>query len=121
MIIVLKYEAELVSILSRRNYESVLQRLAQIVVDTVRLEDKAYSIDNKGSLAVILTCDKAGGEIAMRRIRSRISEKNAFEGITDAAIKVEVKIAFMEYNKEQFGNDMIQFKQRVENELQYDV
>lgn len=121
MIIVLKYEAELVSILSRRNYESVLQRLAQIVVDTVRLEDKAYSIDNKGSLAVILTCDKAGSEIAMRRIRSRISEKNAFEGITDAAIKVEVKIAFMEYDKEQFGNNMIQFKQRVENELQYDV
>lgn len=121
MIIVLKYEAELASILSRHNYESVIQKLAQIVVDTVRLEDKAYSIDNKGSLAIILTCDKTGSEIVMRRLRNRISEKDAFAGITDAAVKVEVKMACLEYDKEQYGSNMILFKQRVENELQYDV
>jgi GGDEF domain-containing protein len=121
MIIVLKYEAELASILSRHNYESVIQKLAQIVVDTVRVEDKTYSIDSKGSLGVILTCDKAGSEIAIRRLRNRISEKDAFAGITDTAIKIEVKMACLEYDSEQFGNNMILFKQRVENELQYDV
>lgn len=121
MIIVLKYEAELKSILSRQNYEHVIQRLAELVVDTVRVEDKTYSIDQKGSLAVILTCDKEGSEIAMRRIRSRISSQDAFSGITDASIKIEVKMASLEYNKEIYENNMILFKQRVENELQYDV
>ncbi|WP_394524233.1 hypothetical protein [Lacrimispora sp. JR3] len=121
MIIVLKYEAELASILSRQNYERVIQRLAQIVVDTVRAEDKTYSIDQKGSLAIIMTCDKTGSEIAMRRLKSRISEKDAFSGITDAAIKIDVKIASLEYDKEAFGDNMLLFKQRVENELQYDV
>lgn len=121
MIIVLKYEAELASILSRRNYELVIQKLSQIVVDTVRVEDKTYSIDNKGGLAVILTCDKAGSEIAMRRIRSRISQSEAFAGIADKAIKIEVKMASLEYDKEKYENNMILFKQRVENELQYDV
>ena len=121
MIIVLKYEAELKSILSRHNYELVIQRLAELVVDTVRVEDKTYSIDHKGSLAVILTCDKAGSEIAMRRITSRISQHDAFLNITDAAVKIEVKMASLEYDKEIFENNMILFKQRVENELQYDV
>lgn len=121
MLIVLKYEPELVSILSRSNYEGVIERLAQIVVDTVRVEDKTYSIDSKGSLAVMLTCDKAGSEIVMQRIRSRISEKNAFAGIAGASIKIEVKMASLEYDREAYGNNMILFKQRVENELQYDV
>lgn len=121
MIIVLKYETELKSILTRQNYEHVIQKLAELVVDTVRVEDKTYSIDNKGSLAVILTCDKEGSEIAMRRIRNRISQKEAFSGITDAAIKIEVKMASLEYDKKIFENNMILFKQRVENELQYDV
>jgi len=121
MIIVLKYETELKSILTRQNYEHVIQKLAELVVDTVRVEDKTYSIDNKGSLAVILTCDKEGSEIAMRRIRNRISQKEAFSGITDAAIKIEVKMASLEYDKNIFENNMILFKQRVENELQYDV
>ena len=121
MIIVLKYEAELRSILSRHNYELIIQRLAQLVVDTVRVEDKTYSIDNKGSLAVILTCDKVGSEIAMRRIKSRLSQRDAFAGIADAAIKIEVRIASLEYNKDTFNDNMILFKQKVENELQYDV
>lgn len=121
MIIVLKYEAELRSILSRHNYELIIQRLAQLVVDTVRVEDKTYSIDNKGSLAVILTCDKVGSEIAMRRIKSRLSQRDAFTGIADAAIKIEVRIASLEYNKDTFNDNMILFKQKVENELQYDV
>ena len=121
MIIVLKYETELKSILTRQNYEHVIQKLAELVVDTVRVEDKTYSIDNKGSLAVILTCDKEGSEIAMRRIRNRISQKEAFSGIADAAIKIEVKMASLEYDKKIFENNMILFKQRVENELQYDV
>lgn len=121
MVIVLKYESELKSILSRQNYERVIQRLAQIVSDTVRVEDKTYSTDHKGSLAIIMTCDKEGSEIAMGRLRSRISERDAFSDIADHAIKIEVKMASLEYSKEEFGDDMMQFKQRVENELQYDV
>ena len=121
MIIVLKYETELRSILSRHNYELIIQRLSQLVVDTVRVEDKTYSIDNKGSLAVILTCDKVGSEIAMSRIKSRLSQRDAFAGIADTAIKIEVRIASLEYNKDTFDDNMILFKQKVENELQYDV
>lgn len=121
MIVKLRYQQELKNVLSRKNYENLIQKLALIITDTVRIEDRTYSLDNDGSVGVILTCDRENSEFVKKRIRSGIEKKEAFENITERAIRVEVRIACMEYKKEVYGSDMIQFKQKVENELQYDV
>ena len=121
MIVQLRYEPELKSVLSRNNYEEMIQRLSIVVVDSVRAEDRCYSIDNKGGLAILLTCDNAGSEFVKNRIRQRVAEKKAFTGIANETIKVEVKIASVQYDKEKFGEDVILFKQKTESELQYDV
>lgn len=121
MIIKLRYEQELRSVLSRRSYEAVIQQLADIVEDAVRVEDRTYSIDNQGTVGVILTCDQEGSEYVKKRIRSRVENDEAFKDITDSAIRVEVKIACLEYNDKAYDDDLIAFKQKVESELQYDV
>lgn len=121
VIVALRYEQELKKILSRNRYEIVIQRLARLISSSVRLEDKVYSIDNQGSFAIMLTCDKEGSDFVMKRIAHKVSEKNAFSGIADMAIKVEVKMACVQYDKEQFGDNVIAYKQKVESELQYDV
>lgn len=121
MIIKLRYEQELRSVLSRRNYETMIQQLADIIEDAVRVEDRTYSIDNQGSVGVILTCDQEGSEFVKKRIRSRVENEEAFKDITEEAIRVEVKIACLEYNDKVYGDDLIAFKQKVESELQYDV
>lgn len=121
MIVKLRYEQELRSILSRSHYEAMIQRMAELVVDAVRVEDRTYSLDNQGTIGIILTCDLAGSEFAKKRIKARLESSEAFEGIADAAVQVKVKIAYLEYEKEAYGNDMITFKQKVESELQYDV
>ncbi len=120
MIIKLRYGQELRKILTKKNFDKLKQRLAEIIGDAIRVEDNQYSIDNDGSLAIILTCDESGGELVRNRIRSMVGEKGAFDGITDTSIKVEVQIAFMQY-REEIGNDTAFFKQSVEKELQYDV
>lgn len=120
MIIQLRYAEELTKILSKQNFGKVKQRLAEIVGDAIRVEDNQYSIDNEGSLAIILTCDEKGGELVRNRIRSMVSDKNAFDRITDSSIKVEIKLAFAQYSEE-MGNDAVLFKKTVEKELQYDV
>lgn len=120
MIIKLRYGQELRKILSKKNFDKVKQRLAEIIGEAIRVEDNQYSIDNDGSLAIILTCDETGGELVRNRIRSMVGEKGAFDGITDSSIKVEVQIAFIQY-REEIGNDTAFFKQSVEKELQYDV
>ncbi len=121
MIVKLKYEPELRKVLSRSHYETLIQKLAILVTDAIRIEDRIYSIDNNGSVAVLLTCDKKGTEFVVNRIKSAVSNREAFAGITEEAIKVDVKIATMQYSGEEFGEDVILFKQKVENELQYDV
>ncbi len=121
MIIKLRYEPELKRVLSRRHYEALIQKLADTVVDAVRLEDRVYSLDNNGSVGVLLTCDKTGTEYVEKRIRARIQNKETFSGITDNAIIVEVKMATVQYDKEEYDKDVMRFKQKVESELQYDV
>lgn len=121
MIVKLRYEQELKNVLSKRNYEAVIQKLALIVADTVRVEDRTYSVDNKGTTGVILTCDQENSEYVKKRIRSSVEKKEAFANITDNSIRVEVRVACMQYKQELYGTDMISFKQKVENELQYDV
>lgn len=121
MIVKLRYDQELKSILSRSHFETLIQRMAVLVVDAVRVEDRTYSLDNQGTIGIILTCDLAGSEFAKKRIKARIESPEAFQGITDSAIQVKVKIAYLEFDREEYGNDMITFKQKVESELQYDV
>ncbi|MHB8061973.1 MAG: GGDEF domain-containing protein [Ruminiclostridium sp.] len=120
MIIKLRYAQELNKILSKKNYDTLKQRLAEIIADAIRTEDNQYSIDEDGSIAVILTCDDKGGVLVCNRIRSMIAEKGAFDKITASSIKVEVQIAFMQY-REEIENDAVYFKKCVEKELQYDV
>lgn len=121
MIVKLRYGQELKKVLSRRNYEAVLQKMAMVVTDAVRLEDRTYSLDNEGTVGVILTCDQENSKYVRDRIRANLEKKETFAGITERAVKVEVKISCLEYDKEKYGADMILFKQKVENELQYDV
>ncbi len=121
MIVKLRFGEELKRVLSRRNYEALIQRMAVIITDAVRLEDRTYSLDNDGMVGVILTCDQENSKFVRDRIRANLEKKDAFAGIVERAIRVEAKIACLEYDEEKYGSDMILFKQKVENELQYDV
>ncbi len=120
MIIQLRYAEELRRLLSKKDYDGLKQRLAEIVGEAIRAEDRQYSIDGDGSLALILTCDEEGGELIRNRIRSFVSEKDAFDKIAGSSVRVQVRIAFAQYG-EDMGNDVVYFKKYVERELQYDV
>ena len=52
MIVKLRFGEELKRVLSRRNYEALIQRMAVIITDAVRLEDRTYSLDNDGMVGV---------------------------------------------------------------------
>lgn len=121
MIVKLRYESELKKILSSRNYDALIQKLASILEDCIRLEDKIYAIDNKGSVALMLTCDSEGAAIVRQRINNSLNAKDAFARITDAPIKVETRSAYVQYNKDEGRISAMELVQKVESELQYDV
>ncbi len=120
MLVKLRYANELRGILSRKGYELLRGRVASIAQDTVRLEDRVYSIDKDGSLGIIYFCDSSGAAVVKRRLLEAYSQKESFSDITDKPIRVEMRIAYLEYENEMETN-AIHFRTKVESELQYDV
>lgn len=116
----MRYASELKSILTTSQYQQVIQRFAHSVEDSIRLEDRCYSLDEDGAIGIILFCDGPGAEIIKRRIKTNASNTENFYGITERALKIDVRMAYLEYDKEVIHN-AIEFKQKTEYELQYDV
>ena len=122
MIIRLRYPAEMRKVLKAAQYEKVIKQLSLLLVDTVRLEDRVYSIDENGGFAVILTCDKEGTKIVENRLRNKMDDPKWFEGIAEKQqIRTEVKIGYLQYDKSKYNRNANMFKDDVEEEVNYDM
>jgi len=120
MIVRPRYRKELKDVLKKTEYESTIVKLSKIVYDTVRLEDKVYSIDTDGTMGVLLTCDRSGSKLVEKRLRKKLEETDAFNSIASKPIRMEVQIGYLEYKKE-YNRDAIHFKSLVEEEVAYDI
>lgn len=121
MLVQPRYEAELRGMLPKRQYLELRQIMANIVSDGVRVEDKAYCIDDVGTLGIILTTTEGDSQFVRNRLKDALQKPNAFEGILERGTKLDVRFACKQYDRERYGEDMMAFKNAVESELVYDV
>ena len=121
MIIRLRYPAEMKKVLRPAQYERVIKQLSLLIVDTVRLEDRVYSIDENGGFGIILTCDKEGTKIVEKRIRDKLADPKWFEDVSDKQIRTEIKIGYLQYEKMKYNRNANLFKDDVEEEVEYDM
>lgn len=121
MIFELRYYQELKAIMSGGQLSELKRRMSALVEETLRLEDKVYAIDDRGSLALVCVgCGRDGAIVVKNRVAAVLGEKDSFEGILDRRLRVDVRMGYYVYDREKIGN-AIEFKQKAENELQYDV
>ena len=121
MIFELRYYQELKSIMNGSELAELRRRMARLVEETLRLEDRVYAIDDRGSLGIVCVgCSKDGASVVKDRITAALSQNESFEGILDRRLRVDVRVGYCSYDREEIKN-AIEFKQRAENELQYDV
>ena len=120
MIIRPRYRKELKDVLNKEQYEKVIVTFSKIVYETVRLEDRVYSLDSDGTVGVLLTCDRQGAKLVEKRIRTKIDNTNAFDNIAKKPIRMEIQLGFLEYKKD-YNRDAIKFKSLVEEEVAYDI
>ena len=122
MILRLRYPAEMRKVLKASQYEKVIKQLSLLVVDTVRLEDRVYSIDENGGFGVILTCDLDGTKIVEKRLREKLDDPKWFSGISDKEqIRAEIKVGYLQYEKSKYNRNANLFKEDVEEEVEYDM
>ena len=113
MILKPKYIDELKKVLKKKQFEDVVKRLSRVVCDTVRLEDRVYSIDSEGGFGVILTCDLAGSRLVQERLREKFSDRNLFSGVVEnREIRVDMQLGCVQY-EESLHRDAIKFKERA--------
>ena len=117
----LRYYQELKAIMNSVQLSELKRHMGRLVEDSLRVEDRVYAIDDKGSLGLICVgCGREGASIVKKRIVAMLSQKESFEGIMDRKLRVDVRSGFYTYDREVIRN-AIDFKQKAENELQYDV
>ena len=121
MIIKLRYPDEMKAVLKKDQFNQVIKNLGTLLVDTVRLEDKVYSIGPNGKFGIVLTCDKSGTKIVEGRMRGKLDNPEWFSQVADKPIRAEVKIGYMQYDKEKFHRDVNSFMESVEEEVEYDI
>lgn len=83
MIIQMRYESELHGMLSHSRYIQLRKRLAELVMDSVRVEDKVYCIDEHGTMAILLTSNEANSAYVRSRIIAAVTKEDAFDGILE--------------------------------------
>lgn len=117
----LRYESELRGMLPANSFIDLRKRISEVIRDSVRVEDRVYSVDDKGSVIILLTTNERDSSIVRSRILNALATTSRFNGILEAGTKVDVRVACKQYNKETYGSDMIRYRKAVEAELVYDV
>lgn len=121
MLVKLRYPQEMRAVLKKDQFSMVIKRLATLLTDTVRLEDKVYSISPDGEFAILLTCDNAGAKIVEKRMRAKMDNPEWLSGVAQRPIRGEVKMGYLEYNKDRFNRDINGFLENVAEEVEYDI
>lgn len=84
MIIQMRYESELRGMLSHSRYIQLRKRLAELVMDSVRVEDKVYCIDEHGTMAILLTSNEANSAYVRSRIIAAVTKEDALTAFWSA-------------------------------------
>ncbi len=117
MIIRPKKVEEIKAALKKKEFEDVVITLSKVVCDTVRLEDRVYSIDSEGGFGVILTCDLAGSKLVEERLVERFSDKSLFLGaLANKDVRIDMMLGCVQY-EEALKRDAIRFKNMAQAAL----
>ncbi|MDM0264504.1 GGDEF domain-containing protein [Clostridioides difficile] len=119
MIVKLPYYGNLQTIFGENKTNKIVKYIGSNIIECTRNEDIIYSLQ-KDMIGILMpNTSLEGSKVVKDRIKKRIKELNLDLNNRGKYVNIDVKIAFLQY-KSSFG-DSINFKNIVEEELQYDV
>ncbi|MDB0437923.1 diguanylate cyclase domain-containing protein [Clostridioides difficile] len=119
MIVKLPYYGNLQTIFGESKTNEIVKYISSNIVECTRNEDIIYSLQ-KDMIGILMpNTTLEGSKVVRDRIKKSIKELNLDLNNKGKYVNIDVKIAILEY-RDTFG-DSINFKNMVEEELQYDV
>ena len=120
LLIRLRYQEEIRKILTDAQFQEIRVRIAEICTNTLRIEDRVFTTDKYGSIAVIYFSDQAGAPRVKERLMENLTAEGAFPRIGDATLKLEFQIVYKQYD-ETLKEDAFLFLEKAEAEFAYEV
>ena len=120
MMVRLRYADEIKKVLTRAQFGDLRHNMAIAVQDTLRLEDRVFSIDENGSLGIIYFSKEAGVTVVKSRVLSAVANKNMLPDLNEQALTVELSAVYKQYDTS-YGDDVMRYISDLEKEFAYEV
>lgn len=114
----IKYGNRILKIVGKEYFNKVLVKCSEELSDSLRFEDRKYIVDDD-TFAFIIISDKDGASIVKNRLKKSIGELKMGKEILYNDLNIEVQIG--SYTINESINDAMEFIERAEKELEYDV
>ena len=96
-------------VIDRETYIKIMREFGITITDTVRVEDKVYSVDDAGIFGVLLICNQEGSESVINRLKSVLGNHEMFDKIAGGKAKFTVKTECKQYVAKEYGEDVMFF------------
>lgn len=114
----IKYGNRILKIVGKEYFNKVLVKCSEELSDYLRFEDRKYIVDDD-TFAFIIISDKDGASIVKNRLKKSIGELKMGKETLYNDLNIEVQIG--SYTINESINDAMEFIERAEKELEYDV
>ena len=113
------YFNELVSIYGTDKTDDVMRLMVENIQQVLRSEDKKYRLETDTFAFILPNTNKEGAEIVKERLNHKLDHITLTTGQQREKLNFNFKIGILQYDKT--TDDVFEFRQRLEQELEYDV
>lgn len=120
MMVRLRYHEELKKVLTKRQFNDLRHILAETIENALRIEDRVFTIDENGSLAIIYFGAESGASVIKSRMLQAVQNKNMLPDLNEQMLTVELAIVYRHYDPS-YGKEALRYINDVEREFAYEV
>lgn len=119
MMVKIMFFSELVSIYGEDKTNDVICLMVKNIEEVLRAEDKKYRLERDTFTFILPNTDIKGAEVIKDRLRKSLDQITLTTGQKQEKLNFNFKIGILLYDKK--FDDVLEFKQKLEKELEYDV
>lgn len=120
MMVRLRYHEEIKKVLTTRQFNDLRHILAETIANVLRMEDRVFTIDENGSIAIIYFGEEKGVSVVKSRIQNAVAKQNMLPDLNEQMLTVELSIVHRHYDKS-YSKDALRYINDVEKEFAYEV
>ena len=120
MMVRLRYHDEIKKVLTKRQFNDLRHIMAETIQNVLRMEDRMFTIDEDGSIAIIYFGAETGVSVVKSRILNAIANQNMLPDLNEQMLTVELAIVNRHYDSS-YHKDALRYISDVEKEFAYEV